>query len=204
MTKIRNQAFIMSLGIILLVVLAFAPEHSTYAAVPEKKHTIKQGENLWEIAKKYGVSVKSLKKVNHNDNNVAEPGKVLEIPQSPISNHDKELLGRLVNAEAKGEPYKGKVAVAAVVLNRVHNKQFPDSIHGVIYQKNQFEPVSNGSINKKAGSDSKRAVNEAIAIQGYSYKELYFYNPSLTKSKWMRTLKVVRVIGGHHFAVGQG
>lgn len=66
-----------------------------------------------------------------------------------LTNNEKNLLARLVHAEAKGEPYAGKVAVADVVLNRVENKQFPDSVESVIYQKNAFQPVQNGSIQKK-------------------------------------------------------
>ncbi|RBN36035.1 peptidoglycan-binding protein, partial [Priestia megaterium] len=61
----------------------------------------------------------------------------LTIPNS-ISESDKELLARLVQAEAKGEPYAGKVAVATVVLNRVDSDSFPNSIHDVIYQGTQF------------------------------------------------------------------
>ncbi|QQT02804.1 cell wall hydrolase [Peribacillus psychrosaccharolyticus] len=172
----------------------------TLANKNTKKHTVKQGESIWDIAKMYGVPIQVLKDVNKNENNVANPGDTFTIP-SVVSETHKELLSRLVHAEAKGEPYNGKVAVAAVVLNRVQDDEFPDSIKDVIYQKGQFSPVDDGAINQPAGEDAQRAVNEAIAIQDYAYHELYFYNPSISDSKWMRTLKVVRVIGGHHFAI---
>jgi len=51
------------------------------------------------------------------------------------------LLAHLVHAEAKGEPFAGKVAVAKVVLNRGDHKKFPDTVKGVIYEKNAFSPV---------------------------------------------------------------
>ena len=50
------------------------------------------------------------------------------------TNNDKQLLARAVNGEARGEPYEGQVAVAAVILNRVRHSSFPNTISGVIYQ----------------------------------------------------------------------
>ena len=57
------------------------------------------------------------------------------------------VLARLVHAEARGEPYLGKVAVAAVVLNRVRSASFPNTISGVIYQAGAFDCVADGQIN---------------------------------------------------------
>lgn len=65
-----------------------------------------------------------------------------------ISDEEIDLLARIVSAEAKGEPYQGQVAVAAVVLNRVENN-FGSSIYDVIYAKGQFQPVRNGEIDKR-------------------------------------------------------
>ena len=176
------------------------PVNTSKVYAAEKQHIAKQGETIWDIAKQYGVPIQQLKEVNDNDNNVVIPGETFIIPTS-ISDRDKELLSRLVHAEAKGEPYDGKVAVAAVVLNRVHDDAFPDTISEVIYQDNQFSPVDDGSIKQPADEDSKKAVNEALAIQGYTFDQLYFYNPSISSSKWMRTLKVTKIIGAHHFAI---
>ncbi|MDQ0217834.1 LysM peptidoglycan-binding domain-containing protein [Peribacillus cavernae] len=192
-------SFILALCIITLG-LIYYNDHEVKASASGNKHVVKQGESIWYIAKLYGVPIQELKKANHNDNNVVEPGDKLVIPKA-MSDSDKELLARLVHAEAKGEPYRGKVAVAAVVLNRIQSEEFPDTVSKVIYQENQFSPVADGSIKKPAGEDAIRAVNEAIAIEGYTYKELYFYNPSISKSKWMRQLKINRVIGKHHFAL---
>ncbi|MBM7693369.1 N-acetylmuramoyl-L-alanine amidase [Peribacillus deserti] len=159
-------------------------------------HTVKDDKHLRKIAKQKGVPVNLLKKkVNHSQKrNLA----------NRFTKQEKDLLARLVNAEAKGEPYKGKVAVATVVLNRTKHKAFPKTVTGVIMEKRQFEPVSNGQINKPAASDSKRAVNEAIANhadgKGKATEAIYFYNPDLTDSKWMRSLKVVKKIGNHTFA----
>ncbi|MBY8912433.1 cell wall hydrolase [Bacillus sp. YC2] len=117
------------------------------------------------------------------------------------SQADRELLSRLVHAEAKGESYKGKVAVASVVLNRTEKHGFPDTIRGVIYQRNAFEPVSNGSINQKPDKDSIAAVKEAVENQGRDTKALYFYNPKTASDHWIRSRKIIERIGRHVFAV---
>ena len=60
---------------------------------------------------------------------------------------DVQLLARAINGEARGEPYEGQVAVGAVILNRVKDSRFPNSIAGVIYQPGAFTAVSDGQIN---------------------------------------------------------
>ncbi|RFU65380.1 cell wall hydrolase [Peribacillus glennii] len=172
-----------------------------YSPTTGKKHVVKKGETISDVAKLHGVPIEKVEQANEDDKGGVKPGEALLIPKSPIKGSDKELLARLVHAEAKGEPYKGKVAVATVVLNRIQSEQFPDTVPAVIYQKNQFEPVMNGSIQKPAGKEAKKAVNEAIAIQGKTDEALYFYNPSISESKWMRQLTVIKVIGKHHFAI---
>ncbi|MCY8268734.1 cell wall hydrolase, partial [Bacillus haynesii] len=86
----------------------------------------------------------------------------VEEETTDLTQKEKDLLSRLVHAEAKGESFEGKVAVANVVLNRVEDGRFPDSVKSVIYQRNAFEPVLNGSIEKKADRESVDAVEEAV------------------------------------------
>ncbi|MFJ7747382.1 cell wall hydrolase [Peribacillus sp. NPDC097295] len=190
---------IITLSVIILGI-AFPWGTTSKASNGAKKHVIEQGESIWDIAKQHGVPIQTLKEANNNKNNVAEVGKTLIIPQY-MNETDKELLARLVHAEAKGEPYRGKVEVAGVVLNRLDSNEFPETVREVIYQKNQFSPVGDGSINKAAGKDAVRAVNEAIAIHGYTNDALYFWNPSISDSVWMKKLEVIKIIGGHHFAI---
>ena len=115
---------------------------------------------------------------------------------------DQYLLARLVYAEARGESYKGKVAVAAVVLNRVRSSSFPNTISGVIYQSNAFESVSNGSINKTPDSDCLRAAREAMNGWDPTGGCLYFYNAAqVSTGSWIKTRTVKTVIGNHSFAV---
>ena len=120
---------------------------------------------------------------------------------SSIISADHRLLSKLVYAEARGESYKGQVAVAAVVLNRVASASFPNTISGVIYQSGAFSCVSNGSINNTPDSTAIRAALDALNGWDPTGGCLYYYNPKATNDKWIRTRTVKTVIGNHSFAV---
>lgn len=127
-----------------------------------------------------------------------------ENPGISISNVERDLFARLVEAEAKGEPYEGKVAVATVVLNRVDSPQFPNSVTGVIKQvvggTFAFSPVQNGEINNPASDESVQAVDEALLRNNRLSDSLFFYNPETATDDWIRTRLVVTTIGNHVFA----
>lgn len=118
-----------------------------------------------------------------------------------IISADHRLLSKLVYGEARGESYKGQVAVAAVVLNRVASASFPNTISGVVYQSGAFSCVDNGSINNTPDSSCIRAARDALNGWDPTGGCLYFYNPKKTSDKWIRTRTVKTVIGNHHFAV---
>ena len=113
---------------------------------------------------------------------------------------DHRLLSKVVYAEARGESYKGQVAVAAVVLNRVASSAFPNTISGVVYQSGAFSCVSNGSINNTPDSSCIRAALDAMNGWDPTGGCLYYYNPKKTNDKWIRTRTVQTVIGNHYFA----
>ena len=118
-----------------------------------------------------------------------------------IISADHRLLSKLVYAEARGESYKGQVAVAAVVLNRVASASFPNTISGVIYQSGAFSCVSNGSINNTPDATAIRAARDALNGWDPTGGCLYYYNPRATSDQWIRTRTVKTVIGNHRFAV---
>lgn len=124
--------------------------------------------------------------------------------QSSIDNSGDmiDLLARLINGEARGEPYKGQVAVGAVVMNRVKSSEFPDTISGVIYQKGQFSCVTDGQFNKTIDENSTiyKAAREAINGADPTNGCLFFYNPKTSKSKWVFSRPTVITIGKHRFA----
>jgi len=125
-------------------------------------------------------------------------------PAVKLSNKEKDLFARLVNAEAKGESFEGKVAVATVVLNRMDSPDFPDTVTGVINQvvgdAYAFSPVQNGEINKPASDESKRAVEKALTRKDRLNNSVFFYNPEIAEDEWIRTRPVVKTIGDHVFA----
>jgi len=69
------------------------------------------------------------------------------------------LMASIINCEAGAEPYQGKLAVGIVVMNRVASKSFPNTVKKVIYQKYQFSPVRNGSLNKRLGQYDAGKIN---------------------------------------------
>ncbi len=145
------------------------------------------------VVKKVETKVKSEEKEVKPKNEKNENSKV---------DDNTYLLAQLINAEAKGEPYKGKIAVGNVVLNRVESNSLPDTIEGVIFQKGQFSPVSNGSIYNKPSSEALKAAQEVMNGTNVVGDEvLYFYNPDITTSSWIFTRDVVTKIGNHAFAL---
>lgn len=118
---------------------------------------------------------------------------------SSSSSSDVNLLSRLVYGEARGEPYEGQVAVAAVVLNRVKSSSFPNTISGVIYQSGAFNVVSDGQINLTPNSTAKKAAQDALNGWDPSYGSIYYFNPSTATNKWIWSRPHVITIGKHRF-----
>lgn len=119
---------------------------------------------------------------------------------STVSSANLDLLARCVYAEARGEPYTGQVAIAAVVLNRVKSSSFPNTVSGVIYQKNAFTCVNDGQINLTPNSSAYSAAKDALNGWDPTNGCLYYYNPATATSKWIWSLKVELKIGKHSFA----
>lgn len=118
---------------------------------------------------------------------------------SSSSTSDLNLLARLVYAESRGEPYSGQVAVASVVLNRVKNSSFPNSIAGVIYQKGAFSVVNDGQINLTPNETAKNAARDAINGWDPSYGAIYYFNPNTATNAWIWSRPVTVTIGSHRF-----
>ncbi len=118
---------------------------------------------------------------------------------SGSSNNDLNLLARIIHAEARGEPYKGQVAVGAVVLNRVKSSSFPNTIAGVIYQKGAFDAVSDGQINYAPDSTAINAARDALNGWDPTSGCIYYFNPSTATNKWIWSRPHVITIGKHRF-----
>lgn len=112
-------------------------------------------------------------------------------------------LSRIIEAEASGEPFKGKVAVGEVILNRVESNDFPNTIWTVIFDTNygvQFEPVANGTIYNTPSEECIEAAIIALKGSNYAGDSLYFLNPSIAESKWIvSNRKFYATIANHDF-----
>lgn len=129
------------------------------------------------------------------------------LPTAPVQaasqwKNDLQLLARCVNGEARGEPYEGQVAVAAVVLNRVKHPSFPNTISGVIYQKGAFTATVDGQINVPISTNSTvyKACQDAMNGWDPTGGAIYYYNPAKTTNKWIYSREVIKIIGKHRFA----
>ena len=111
------------------------------------------------------------------------------------------LLARIISAEARGEPYVGQVAVGAVILNRIEHPSFPDTLSGVIYQNGAFTAVTDGQFNQPVASSAYNAARDALNGWDPTGGCIYYYNPSKTSNKFIRSRQVVTVIGSHRFCL---
>lgn len=111
------------------------------------------------------------------------------------------LLARLVSGEARGEPYIGQVAVAAVVLNRVKSDAFPDTISGVIFQAGAFDAVWDGQFDITPTDSAIRAARDAMNGWDPTGGCTYYYNPATATNEWIWTRQVQLTIGQHAFAI---
>ncbi len=109
------------------------------------------------------------------------------------------LLARTIHGEARGEPYIGQVAVGAVILNRVDNPLFPNTITGVVYEPGAFSAVSDGQIYMDPDAEALRAAEDAVNGWDPSGGALYYYNPAKATSAWIWQRPVIKVIGRHVF-----
>ncbi len=165
--------------------------------VPAHVYKVKSGDSLYTIAKKYGVPVANLKKANGKKGDSIKPGQKLMIPGVspkksdtviPYSSSDVDLLAKLIEAEASGESMQTKIAVGAVVINRVQSKEWAPSISKVINQKfgayYQFTPVKNGTIKNTPSSASKKAALIAMYGSDPSNGAIFYFDTS-SKNKWL-------------------
>lgn len=118
---------------------------------------------------------------------------------SSQNNQDVMLLARLINGEARGEPYEGQVAVGAVILNRVRNPKFPSTIAGVVYQPGAFTAIVDGQVHAEMQQNSIKAARDALNGWDPSGGAIYYFNPATATSSWIWSRPLIKVIGKHRF-----
>ena len=115
--------------------------------------------------------------------------------------NDLNLLAKVISAEARGEPYKGQVAVGAVILNRIKHPSFPNTLSGVVYQPWAFTCMHDGQINEKVADSAYKAARDAMNGYDPSGGATYYFNPVTATSSWIWTRELIVVIGKHRFCM---
>lgn len=188
------------------------------------QHRVKTGESLYLIARQYGCSVESIKVANGLYSSTIQPGKVLKIPADDTavqaasgsnivvttsrggyyrsySQYEWDMLAQVVYGEARGESYNGQVAVAAVVLNRMESEEFPNTMHGVVFQKNAFTCVNDGQYYLRPNRTAYQAALDAMHGADPTDGCLYYWNPVTATSSWIWTRSIETTIGNHVFGL---
>lgn len=171
---------------------------------------VEVGDNVKTISSKFNISPWELKDFNEIRYDFLDVGHQVQVPflitdnmnQSiTITAEEMELLTKAVYSEARGEPFEGQVAVAAVILNRVKNSVFPDTIEGVIFQPWQFTAISDGQFWLEPDQTAYLAAQAALEGWDPSFGALYYYNPETATSEWVFYRDVIIKIGEHYFAL---
>jgi N-acetylmuramoyl-L-alanine amidase len=162
--------------------------YSTYSAV--KKY---QGANGLKVDGVVGDRTLASLGINDGSGGTAAKAKYTS------NNSNVYLLARLINGEARGEPYEGQVAVGAVVLNRTRDPRYPSTVAGVIYQPGAFTCVVDGQINAPLKSTSVNAARDALNGWDPSSGAVYYFNPATATSSWVWSRPLIKVIGKHRF-----
>lgn len=118
-----------------------------------------------------------------------------------LSENELKIMANAVYGEARGEPFEGQVAVAAVIMNRVKSPSFPNTPSGVIFQPGAFTAVADGQIYLEPNAQAKKAVEQALNGWDPSGGCLYYFNPKTATSKWIWTRPQVKTIGQHIFCM---
>jgi N-acetylmuramoyl-L-alanine amidase len=119
---------------------------------------------------------------------------------SGYSQNDLKLMANAVYGEARGEPYVGQVAVAAVILNRVQSGSFPNTISGVIFEPRAFTAVADGQIWLTPNETAEKAVHDALNGWDPTSEAIYYFNPDTATSGWIWGRPQIKQIGKHIFA----
>ncbi len=171
-------------------------------------YTVSNGDSLYLIAETYSTTIEKLKYLSGLTSDIIPPGLSIVVPLHSLREYpngvrltDKELewVAQMVHAEARGEPYLGQVAVATVILNRVKSPKFPNTVRGVLFQPNAFQPVRNGTFFRPANDMAHRATLEALYGHDPTNGALFFFNPRISTDRFMHARPAVVTIGEHRF-----
>lgn len=188
-------------------------EKYSMPGVKNSKHSygvyvVREGDSLYWIADRYDSSIDELVKLNGLNNTNIHPDQALVVPLRTLREYpvgvsltDKEVqwIAQMIHAEARGEPYIGQVAVGSVIINRLKSKEFPNTVHDVLFQRNAFQPIRNGTFYHPASEMAYRAALEALSGHDPTNGAVFFFNPRISNDRFMHARPAVVTIGQHRF-----
>lgn len=173
-------------------------------------HIVQAGDTLFLLARRYSTTIDAIMRQNNLSGSMILVGQRLIIPatgnsgnQGPrlnVNSDERTLMARAVHSEARGEPYTGKVAVAAVIINRVLHPEYPNTVSGVIYEPWAFTAVHDGQFWLTPDQTAYNAVETALQGSDPSHGSIFYYNPITATNQWIRSRPIVTQIGRHVFA----
>ncbi|QTL98329.1 cell wall hydrolase [Iocasia frigidifontis] len=195
------QKYLRQISILTLILLMF------YAIIPvippiTTYQTVKASIENNDVYRGMGIALLLIILSKIAQSSDSGKGSVrIDIDNPDYDSNEIDMLAKVIYAEARGEVYEGQVAVGAVVINRVKNPGFPDTITDVVYQPGQFTSVTDGQINLRPNDTAYRAARDAINGKDPSRGALFFYNPKTAETLWwLSTREKTVVIGNHVFA----
>lgn len=207
-----------SLTILLVVLCLFAASTSAVAESPQLKYGSNNGD-VWDLQYRlkilgyyqmtvdgrFGYYTDSAVRWFQRDyglhvDGIVGPQTWKALKRVSVNANELKILARTVHSEARGEPYKGKVAVAAVVMNRVKSSQFPDTVKSVVFQPRAFTAVDDGQYWLEPDKSAYAAAWEAVQGWDPTGGALYYFNPDTATSSWIWSRPQITKIGKHIFA----
>ncbi len=194
---------VIGVGQVIVIPIGEKPQEESPSLPPvptievETIYIVKPGDTFYRIAINHNLSVDMLHAFNRSIANVSplRVGQEVVIPSQELIN-----LAKIVHLESRGEPIIGQVAVANVVLNRVASPQFPNTVHEVLHQPNQFTPVVNGTFNTAIPQERPiEAARRALSGENHVPEALFFFNPNVSTREFMHSREEVKTIGNHRF-----
>ncbi|GKU78690.1 spore cortex-lytic enzyme [Paenibacillus sp. L3-i20] len=150
---------------------------------------------------KPGIAKVESAKAPATDGGKGKGSKLSKSNRMGLTENDLQIMANAVYGEARGEPYEGQVAVAAVILNRVRSQSFPNTVYGVIFQPRAFTAVADGQIYLTPNAKAREAVEDALNGWDPSGGCLYYFNPDTATSAWIWTRTQIKTIGKHIFCM---
>ncbi|ERI92624.1 spore cortex-lytic enzyme [Clostridiales bacterium oral taxon 876 str. F0540] len=171
--------------------------YKTYLAV--RNYQAKNGLKVDGIAGDSTLNSLGINAGQYAGGGGAATGQTTAAKVDTSNNADVMLLARLINGEARGEPYEGQVAVGAVIMNRTRDPRFPSTVAGVIYQPGAFTAIVDGQIHAEMYPSSIKAARDALNGWDPSGGAVFYYNPAKTTNAWIWSRPLIKIIGSHRF-----